>query len=96
MNTVCIEAGINEVEEACVDNNGRKTNESDGTGPASETKGSNGTHGANGSGGMEDLYELLQISPYAGSETVHRIYRFLAARYHRITRIPAIRICFIR
>lgn len=36
----------------------------------------------NGNHGMPDYYELLQISPYAGSETIHRIYRFLAARYH--------------
>jgi len=67
MNTVCTENGTDEIREGCADN---------------ETKGSNGTHGANGSGGMDDLYELLQISPYAGSETIHRIYRFLAARYH--------------
>ncbi len=31
---------------------------------------------------LPDYYELLQISPYAGAETIHRIYRFLAARYH--------------
>jgi len=67
MNTVCTENGTDEIRESCANN---------------ETKGSNGTHGANGSGGMDDLYELLQISPYAGSETIHRIYRFLAARYH--------------
>ena len=29
-----------------------------------------------------DYYEFLQISPRAESETIHRIYRFLAARYH--------------
>lgn len=29
-----------------------------------------------------DLYELLQISPNADSETIHRIYRILAQRYH--------------
>lgn len=47
--------------------------------------GANGTHGSNGSDathGIADFYELLQISPFAGSETIHRIYRFLAARYH--------------
>jgi len=27
-------------------------------------------------------YELLQISPYADQDTVHRVYRYLAARYH--------------
>lgn len=32
--------------------------------------------------GTADYYELLQISPHAGTETVHRVYRFLAARYH--------------
>ena len=31
---------------------------------------------------LPDYYELLQISPYAGAETIHRIYRYLAARYH--------------
>ncbi len=29
-----------------------------------------------------DYYELLQISPNAESETVHRVYKMLAARYH--------------
>jgi curved DNA-binding protein len=29
-----------------------------------------------------DYYEFLQISPRAESETIHRIYRFLAARFH--------------
>jgi hypothetical protein len=29
-----------------------------------------------------DHYEFLQISPNAESATIHRIYRFLAARYH--------------
>lgn len=27
-------------------------------------------------------YEFLQISPHAEAETIHRVYRFLAARYH--------------
>src|SRR3569832_2343201 len=31
---------------------------------------------------MEDFYEFLQISPTAEVETIHRVYRFLAARYH--------------
>lgn len=47
--------------------------------------GANGVHGAkrqNGVHGIADFYELLQVSPFAGSETIHRIYRFLAARYH--------------
>ncbi len=29
-----------------------------------------------------DYYEFLQISPHADQETIHRVYRFLAARYH--------------
>lgn len=29
-----------------------------------------------------DYYELLQISPSASTEAIHRIYRFWAARYH--------------
>jgi curved DNA-binding protein len=29
-----------------------------------------------------DYYEFLQISPNAESETIHRVYRFLAGRYH--------------
>jgi curved DNA-binding protein len=29
-----------------------------------------------------DYYEFLQISPNAEAETIHRVYRFLAARLH--------------
>lgn len=29
-----------------------------------------------------DYYEFLQISPRADQETIHRVYRFLAARFH--------------
>ncbi len=29
-----------------------------------------------------DYYEFLQISPNADHDTIHRVYRFLAARYH--------------
>lgn len=29
-----------------------------------------------------DYYEFLQISPHADQETIHRVYRFLAARFH--------------
>ncbi|MDR3741119.1 MAG: J domain-containing protein [Terracidiphilus sp.] len=29
-----------------------------------------------------DYYEFLQISPNAESETIHRVYRFLASRFH--------------
>ena len=29
-----------------------------------------------------DYYEFLQISPIAEPDTIHRVYRFLAARYH--------------
>ena len=31
---------------------------------------------------MSDYYELLQISPNADADTIHRVYRFLAARVH--------------
>src|SRR5208282_2621467 len=31
---------------------------------------------------VQDYYEFLQISPNADAETVHRVYRFLAARFH--------------
>lgn len=31
---------------------------------------------------MIDHYELLQISPQANTETIHRVYRFLASRFH--------------
>ncbi|HEY3441449.1 MAG TPA: DnaJ domain-containing protein [Paludibaculum sp.] len=30
----------------------------------------------------EDLYELLQVNPMAVPDTIHRIYRLLAQRYH--------------
>src|SRR5262245_25920635 len=29
-----------------------------------------------------DYYELLQISPHAEQETIHRVFRMLAARFH--------------
>jgi curved DNA-binding protein CbpA len=32
--------------------------------------------------GMVDYYEFLQISPNADVDTIHRVYRFLAARFH--------------
>jgi curved DNA-binding protein CbpA len=35
-----------------------------------------------GDDGFVDFYELLQISPNAETETINRIYRMLAARYH--------------
>jgi curved DNA-binding protein CbpA len=31
---------------------------------------------------MIDYYEFLQISPHADADTVHRVYRYLAARLH--------------
>jgi hypothetical protein len=31
---------------------------------------------------MVDYYEFLQISPHADTETIHRVYRFLASRFH--------------
>ena len=32
--------------------------------------------------GFEDHYETLQVSPNADTDTIHRIYRILAQRYH--------------
>jgi curved DNA-binding protein CbpA len=31
---------------------------------------------------IPDYYEFLQISPSAEADTIHRVYRFLATRYH--------------
>jgi DnaJ-domain-containing protein 1 len=31
---------------------------------------------------LQDFYELLQISPNAEPETIHRVYRLLAQRHH--------------
>ena len=31
---------------------------------------------------LPDYYELLEISPQATQETIHRVYRYMAARYH--------------
>jgi len=31
---------------------------------------------------VPDYYEFLEISPQATQETIHRVYRFLASRYH--------------
>ena len=31
---------------------------------------------------MTDYYEFLQISPNADADTIHRVYRFLATRFH--------------
>jgi curved DNA-binding protein len=31
---------------------------------------------------LPDYYEFLQISPLAEPDTIHRVYRFLAARFH--------------
>jgi len=31
---------------------------------------------------IPDYYEFLQISPRAETETIHRVYRFLASRFH--------------
>jgi curved DNA-binding protein CbpA len=31
---------------------------------------------------IPDYYELLEISPLASQETIHRVYRYMAARYH--------------
>ncbi len=35
-----------------------------------------------GAGGFVDYYEVLQLSPAADSETIERVYRLLAKRYH--------------
>ncbi|MGH9588920.1 MAG: DnaJ domain-containing protein [Terracidiphilus sp.] len=81
----CTNEEVNGAGGVCVVDEAGEVNESNGahdTNGSNGTHGTNGSHGANGPGGMEDLYELLQISSYAGSETIHRIYRFLAARYH--------------
>ena len=31
---------------------------------------------------IPDYYELLEISPQATQDTIHRVYRYMAARYH--------------
>ena len=31
---------------------------------------------------IPDYYELLEISPQATQETIHRVYRYMSARYH--------------
>jgi curved DNA-binding protein CbpA len=31
---------------------------------------------------VPDYYEVLEISPQASQDTIHRVYRYLAARYH--------------
>src|SRR5215467_12727902 len=31
---------------------------------------------------IPDYYEFLQVSPHAEPETIHRVYRFLATRFH--------------
>jgi curved DNA-binding protein CbpA len=31
---------------------------------------------------IPDYYEFLEISPHATQETIHRVYRYLASRYH--------------
>ena len=49
-----------------------------------ETKGSetNGTETTRTDSDFVDYYELLQISPNAEMETIHRVFRMLATRYH--------------
>ena len=37
---------------------------------------------SNAQRGTVDYYEFLQISPHADADTIHRVYRFLAARFH--------------
>jgi DnaJ-class molecular chaperone len=31
---------------------------------------------------VPDYYEVLEISPQASQDTIHRVYRYMAARYH--------------
>jgi curved DNA-binding protein CbpA len=40
------------------------------------------TRTPNGQDGFTDYYEILQLSPNADSETIDRVYRILAKRYH--------------
>jgi curved DNA-binding protein CbpA len=51
---------------------------------------------------FEDFYELLQVSPSAEPETIHRVYRLLAQRWHPdnhstgdVTRFRAIHAAYI-
>ncbi|HEX8713743.1 MAG TPA: J domain-containing protein [Terracidiphilus sp.] len=62
--------------------NGHGTNGHGANGHATNGHGTNGHNGSGADRVLPDFYELLQISPFAGSETIHRIYRYLAARYH--------------
>ncbi len=48
--------------------------------PSSEDQ--NHREGASASGSFVDYYEVLQLSPNADPEMIHRIYRLLAQRYH--------------
>jgi hypothetical protein len=72
----------NEECEAAEVHGTEEVNSSSGVHQSNGHNGHNGHSSQNGVRGFADLYELLQISPFAGSETIHRIYRFLAARYH--------------
>ena len=42
----------------------------------------NGVNGKNGDGAPPDYYEVLQLGRNADTETIHRVYRMLAQRYH--------------
>ncbi|MEI9974940.1 MAG: DnaJ domain-containing protein [Ignavibacteriota bacterium] len=39
-------------------------------------------HLAHAAGSSLDYYEVLQLSPVAETETIHRVYRIMAARFH--------------
>jgi len=43
---------------------------------------SNGRSAAVSDSSFVDYYEILQLSPTATTDTIHRVYRFLAQRYH--------------
>jgi curved DNA-binding protein CbpA len=73
--------GTSEVNDT-IGNGFNGANGSEGVNTGNGHHGANRANGANDAKGIPDLYEVLQISPFAGTETIHRIYRFLAARYH--------------
>jgi hypothetical protein len=44
--------------------------------------GNNDAHSANCDPEEQDLYEIMQLSPNASADTIQRVYRILAQRYH--------------
>src|SRR5688572_22035613 len=49
---------------------------------AGDARTASGRHMYGMNGPFVDLYETLQLSPNASSETIERVYRLLAKRYH--------------